>query len=84
MWEDAPGVLGGELLTVFDAHRQLQTSLGVLVIELIEKVPVPFSPCQNSKRGGFFTWEPQENCLPSSWEGNLLDRQQRFCQGWQK
>jgi hypothetical protein len=37
VWEDASGVLGGELLAVFDAHGQLQTSLVAPVGELIER-----------------------------------------------
>jgi len=41
VWEDASGVLGGELLTVFDAHRQLQTSLVVPVGELVERSRCP-------------------------------------------
>ena len=83
MWEDASGVLGGELLTVFDAHRQLQTSLDELADALATRSWCP-SRVVRIRREVVSLRENQKTYLPSSWEGDLLDRQQCFCHGWQK
>ena len=81
---DASGVLGGELLAVFDAHRQLQTSLGVLVIELIEKVPVPFASVPEFEKKWSLLRENHKKAACRARGRDLLDRQQCFCHGWQK